>query len=458
VQPVARSSDDDHAARDRLRILLRTSLLFALLAFAPAAGAQSAVPPIATPAPAEARDVRSYTLSPERREKAVAYSRAKYRLHFAGFAWGVAVLVLIVALRVAPRFRDLAEKASRRRFVQALVFVPLLFLVVEVSALPIDLYRHHLARVYDQSVQTFGSWLQDWGKGFLVTLVITIPIVAALYGILRRNPRRWWLAFWVGSLPVIVFLVFISPLLIDPLFFRFEPLDAKAPALVSEIEKVTARGGLGIPRDRMFLMEASEKVKSVNAYVTGFGASKRVVVWDTTIERMAVPQTLFVFGHEMGHYVLGHVFKTIAFLAGLLLVLLFLAHLGTRRLFGEGRRPFDMRGLADWASLPVLLLFLEVLGELALPAVNAYSRGNEHAADVYGVEVIHGVVTDANRTAAEAFQVLGEINLSDPNPSPFIRFWLYSHPPLAERVAFARTYDPWSRGEPPRYVHENRSP
>ncbi|HSE64152.1 MAG TPA: hypothetical protein VLG15_11145, partial [Thermoanaerobaculia bacterium] len=129
MQPVARSSDDDHAARHRLRILLRTSLLFALLAFAPAAGAQS---PVATPAPAEERDVRSYTLSPERREKAVAYSRAKYRLHFVGFAWGVAVLVLIVALRVAPRFRDLAEKVSRRRFVQALVFVPLLFLVIEV--------------------------------------------------------------------------------------------------------------------------------------------------------------------------------------------------------------------------------------------------------------------------------------------------------------------------------------
>lgn len=459
MQPVARSSNDDHAAPDRLRVLLRASLLFALLAFAPAAGAQSPAPPVATPAaPAEARDVRSYTLSPERREKAVAYSRAKYRLHFAGFARGVAVLVLIVALRVAPRFRDLAEKASRRRFVQALVFVPLLFLVIEVSALPIELYRHHLARVYDQSVQTLGSWLGDWVKGFLVTLVIAVPIVAALYGILRRNPRRWWLTFWVGSLPVIVFLVFISPLVIDPLFFRFEPLDAKAPALVSEIEKVTARGGLEIPRDRMFLMEASEKVKSVNAYVTGFGASKRVVVWDTTIERMAVPQTLFVFGHEMGHYVLGHVFKTIAFLAGLLLVLLFVAHLGTRRLFGEGRRPFGMRGLAEWASLPVLLLFLEVLGELALPGVNAYSRGNEHAADVYGVEVIHGVVPDANQAAAEAFQVLGEINLSDPNPSPFIRFWLYSHPPLAERVAFARTYDPWSRGEPPRYVREGSSP
>jgi Zn-dependent protease with chaperone function len=160
----------------------------------------------------------------------------------------------------------------------------------------------------------------------------------------------------------------------------------------------------------------------------------------------------------MGHYVLKHVIKTIAFLAALLLVLVFLAHLLIRRIFRGERQPFGIRGLSDWASLPLLLLVLAVGSELALPIVNGYSRGNEHAADVYGLEAIHGVVPDANRAAAEAFQVLGEINLSDPNPSPFIRFWLYSHPPLGERVAFARKYDPWSRGEPPRYVREGSSP
>lgn len=387
----------------------------------------------------------------------MAYSRAKYRLHFIEFAWGVLVLVALIALSVGPRLRDLAERVSRRRFVQALVFVPLLLLIVELSGLPVGMYRHHLARVYDQSVQTFGSWLWDWAKGFLVTLVIAVPIVAALYGILRRYPRRWWLVSWIGSLPVIVFLVFISPLVIDPLFFEFEPLEPKAPALVSEIEKVTRRGGLEIPRERMYLMNASEKLNSLNAYVTGIGASKRVVVWDTTLARMSIPQALFVFGHEMGHYVLGHVFKTIAFLATLLLALLFLAHLGARRILGEGRQRFGIRGLADWASLPVLLLFLAVLGELALPAVNGYSRGNEHAADVYGLEVIHAIVPDANRAAAEAFQILGEINLADPNPSPFIRLWLYSHPPLPERVAFAVAYDPWSKGEP-RYIREASAP
>lgn len=364
------------------------------------------------------------------------------------------VLLGLLALRVAPRFRDLAERASRRRFVQALVFVPLLLVTLQILGLPVDAYRHFLARAYDQSVQSFGSWLWDWTKGLLVGLAIAIPVAWALYGILRKYPRHWWLTFWIGSLPIIVFIVFISPLVIEPLFFRFEPLAAKAPDLVNEIGKVTAHGGLEIPRERMFLMKASEKLKSVNAYVSGFGASKRVVVWDTTIARMTTPQTLFVFGHEMGHYVLGHVFKTIAFLAVVLLVLLFLAHLVTRRIFRGGLHPFGIPGLADWASLPLLLLVLAVSSELALPAVNGYSRTNEHAADIYGLEVIRGIVPDVNRAAAEAFQILGEINLADPRPPVFIRFWLYSHPPLAERIAFARTYDPWSKGEPPRYVRD----
>jgi Zn-dependent protease with chaperone function len=394
----------------------------------------------------------AYTLSSERYAKAVAYSRAKYRLHFIGFAWGAVVLIGLLALGVAARFRDIAERVSRRRFVQALVFVPMLLVSVGLLELPVDAWGHRLSIFYGQSVQGWSSWLWDRTKELLVALAIAVPVVAALYGILRKSPRRWWLVFWAGSLPVIVFVVFISPLVIDPLFFEFDSLEAKAPAFVSEIEKVTRRGGLAIPRERMFLMEGSEKFNSVNAYVTGFGASKRVVIWDTTLARMTTPQALFVFGHEMGHYVLRHVFKTIAFLAMLLLALLYATHLGTRRIFREGRRPFGIRGLADWASLPLLLLFLAVLGELALPVVNAYSRSNEHAADVYGLEVIHGIVPDANRVAAGAFQVLGEINLSDPQPSRFVRFWLYSHPPIAERLAFARTYDPWSKGVPPRYV------
>jgi Zn-dependent protease with chaperone function len=433
---------------DSLRTLFGGFVL--ALAIAPNVSAQAT----AVPSPSVTREGRAtaYALPPEKYEKAVAYSRARYRLHFASTAWQVLLLGALIALRAGPKLRDLAERVSTRRFAQALVVVPALLVTVEVFQLPIDVYRHFLARAYEQSVQSGGSWLWDWTKGLLVTLVIAVPVTGALYGILRRSPRRWWLTFWLGSLPVIVFVAFLSPVVIDPLFFRFRPLEARAPALVPEIEKVTARAGLEIPRARMYLMEASEKRKSVNAYVTGIGASKRVVVWDTTLAKMTTPQTLFVFGHEMGHYVLAHIPKTILFVAGLLLLLFFVTHAGARRIFREGKTPFGIRGLSDWASLPLLFLVLSVAGELSYPVVNGYSRSNEHAADVYGLEAIHGVVPDASRAAAEAFQVLGEINLADPDPDPFIRFWLYSHPPIAERIAFARSYDPWSRGEPTRFV------
>jgi STE24 endopeptidase len=368
------------------------------------------------------------------------------------------VLVLLIGLAVAPGFRRLAERVSRWRFVQALVFFPLLLVVLGVLQLPVDLLGHRLSLAYGQSVQGWGSWLGDWLKGSLVALGIATPVFALLYGMLRKSPRRWWLYFWLATLPVIVFVVFVAPVVIDPLFFRFEPLERKAPDLVSRIEQVTARGGLAIPPERMFLMDASQKLKSLNAYVAGLGASKRVVVWDTTLARMTTPQTLFVFGHEMGHYVLAHVPKTILFVWGLLLVMLLLAHFLLPRAVPPGEVRRGIHGFADWASFPVLLLVLTVAGELASPVINAYSRASEHAADVYGLEVIHGLVPDSRRVAAESFQILGQINLADPNPGPFVKFWLYSHPPLAERLAFAAGYDPWGKGEAPRYVRDSRTP
>jgi STE24 endopeptidase len=416
------------------------------------------VPPQTPTASAPGRPAAAYTLSPEKYEKAVAYSQARYRLHFIAAAWGILLLVALIAVGVARTFRALAERVSANRFGQALVFVPLFLVVWQILELPVDAYGHHLSLAYDQSVQGWGSWFWDWSKGQLVGLVIVTPLVWLLYGILRRSPRRWWFYFWLATLPVIVFVIFIAPVAIDPLFFHFEPLAGKAPELVIEIEKVTQRGGLPIPRERMFRMDASRKLKSLNAYVTGFGASKRVVVWDTTLARMTTPQTLFVFGHEMGHYVLGHIPKTIVFVAGLSLVILFLGHLVLRSALPEGGSRSRIRGLADWASFPVLLLVLSVASELSSPAINAFSRAQEHAADVYGLEVIHGLIPDPQRTAAEAFQILGEVNLSDPQPGRFVEFWLYSHPPLAERIAFAQSYDPWSKGQSPRYVRESRTP
>ncbi|MGA3041137.1 MAG: M48 family metalloprotease [Bryobacteraceae bacterium] len=383
---------------------------------------------------------KTYTLPPDKLAKAIAYAAARNRLHFIAVAYGILVLVALLAWHVAPRLRTLAESATRRRILQAYIFAPLLLLAIDLLELPISLYGHHLSLQFEQSIQGWPSWFWDWTKGELLLFALAGIAIWVLYGAMRLSPRRWWLYFWMAAVPMVVFLMFIEPLAIEPLFFKFEPLAAKQPALVAAIEKVTARGGLVIPPDRMFEMIASEKLKSLNAYVTGIGASKRVVVWDTTIEKMNAGQTLFVFGHEMGHYVLGHVWIGIgAALLGIL-IFLFLAYHAMRGTVARYGARWQIRDVGDWASLPVLLLALAVFSFLGEPLSNSFSRVLEHKADVYGLEVIHGIVPNSSAVAAEAFQILGEVSLDDPNPSPFIEFWLYDHPSIAERVRFASEY------------------
>ncbi|HYX67875.1 MAG TPA: M48 family metalloprotease, partial [Terriglobales bacterium] len=319
-------------------------------------------------------------------------------------------------------------------------------------SLPPELYGHWLSVKYQQSVQGWGSWAWDWTKGQFVYFVVGSLLVWLLYAVIRHSPRRWWFYFWLASVPLIVLSVLLTPMVIDPLFFRFEPLRKEQPVLTSEIQKVVHRAGLVIPDNRMFEMKASEKTNSLNAYVTGLGASKRVVVYDTTIRKMTVPQTLYVFGHEMGHYVLNHIWKGIAFAAAGLLLLLYLSYRAVNRTLARRGAGWGIRGADDWASLPLLLLWLSVFAFLSSPVDAAFSRYVEHQADIYGLEVTHGLVADPQQNAAQAFQILGEVDLDDPDPNPFIRFWLYDHPPLDERIQFVLHYDPWAKGHQPEFV------
>jgi STE24 endopeptidase len=393
-----------------------------------------------------------YTLSEDRYAKAVAYSRAEYILYFVSYTLGFVVLVLLLRLGIAAKFRDFAESVAGNRWLQGLVYVPLLIATLDLLELPIHIYGHSLSLHYEQSIQGWGSWLWDWSKGELLGLGFSIILVFILFAVMRWSPRRWWFFFWLAALPILLFILFISPWFIDPLFNTFQPLAAKYPALAAEMEKVVERAGLDIPEDRMFLMEASKKTNDVNAYVTGFGASKRVVVWDTTIQKLSTYETLFVFGHEVGHYVLHHIRNGFLFFAAMFFVALYVGYRGLHWSLSRWGAVWRIYGPEDWASLAVVLLMLQVLSFFAMPIANGFSRTQEHAADVYGLEAIHGIVPDSAEVAAHAFQVMGEIGLADPNPSPIITFWLYSHPPLAERLVFAHTYDPWSKGRSPKYV------
>lgn len=395
---------------------------------------------------------QGYTLPLERAAQAIAYARARHRLYFLDFSFSLLVLAVLIRLSTAPRLRDFAERFSGNGFIQAIVFLTPLLCVLGILGLPGGAASHWLARRYGQSNQGWGSWVWDWTKGQLVAFVLGTLLLWLLYAVIRRSPRRWWLYAWLGSLPILVFLIFVEPLVFEPLFFRFTPLAESHPQLATQIERVVDRAGQQIPQTRMYLMNASSKLNELNAYVTGIGASKRVVVWDTTVSRLTTPQILFVFGHEMGHYVLGHMQKGIIFATALLLGFLFASFHIVRWVVGRFGSAWRVRSVADWASLPVLLLVLLICDFISTPIGNVYSRYLEHQADQYGLEVVHGIVPDSSEVAAQSFQILGEVDLEEPSPSWPVKIWFYTHPPIQDRILFARTYDPWAKNQSPRFV------
>lgn len=421
------------------------------------AGQKQTAPPSAPQQPAmrpieSQQRVATYTLPPDLYRKSKTLSNTRFALNLIDFFYGLFVLWAVLHFRIASKFRGWAERASTNRFVQAFVFTPLLILVIAALESPTAIYEHIISRRYGLSVEGWGALAWDWSKAILLFVGIGGVFTWILYGVIRRSPRRWWFYFWLISVPIIVFLSFVEPFVLEPMFFTFAPLQAKDPTLVTELEKVVMSAGLDIPPNRMFWMKASDKTPTMNAYVSGLGASKRIVVWDTTVEKETTPEIVSVLGHEMGHYVLGHVWKGLLFTLGVLFALLYLGYRCIGWMLSRWGDGWGVRGLEDWASLPAFLLILSVFSFLFDPISNGYSRHVEHQADVYGLEVTHGILPDAAQAAANSFQVEGESSLAYPDPNPVNVFLFYDHPPISDRVQFLLHYDPWANGQQPEFV------
>ena len=391
-----------------------------------------------------------YSLGPAELAKADHLNRVGELLHFGDEAWGILSLVLLLSTGAVAWMQDRSLQMSGNRWAQGYSFLFLFLLISTLLELPVDLYAHHLSLRYGLSVQGWPSWLWDQAKVFALSWGIGGLLVMLLFWIIRRLPRLWWLVFWCVSIPILFFGIFAAPYL-EPLFFNYQPLEKTNPALVARLEQVVQKGQMDIPPERMFLMKASAKLSTLNADVEGFGASKRVVVWDTTIARMSPDEIVFVFGHESGHYVLHHIRDTLIFVLILLLVTFYLGYRFVQWAISRFGPGWSVGSQDDWAALAVLLLAFSIFGTLLEPIQNAYSRAHEHAADVYGEEAIHGLVADPRDTARRAFDVLGRTSLDDPNPNPLYVFWTYSHPSIGYRAAFAEGYDPWAPGMMPRY-------
>ena len=276
-----------------------------------------------------------------------------------------------------------------------MAFVFLLLLVTGLLDLPLGVYGHQGCAWVWALGAGVGELAGGPGEGIRAGVGDGRDAGGGGVWAIRVWPRRWWLWLWVPAVAIVVAGVFVTPYVIDPLFNRFEPMAKADPALVGQLERVVARGGLAIPPERMFVMEASAKSTELNAYVTGFGASKRVVVWDTTIAKSTPDEIAFIFAHEMGHYALGHVAMGVALTCAALLPFFWL---GDWR--NAGIAAAVWRGVGNWVAGRLGLRwwcwrwFSRCWRRLAEPVANGFSRMIEHNADVYGQEAVHGIVAD----------------------------------------------------------------
>jgi Zn-dependent protease with chaperone function len=391
------------------------------------------------------------SLPPAKLAQAIALSHWRTALDFGSTAWLLCTLRLLVGHRAGAGVARLAARVSARPWVQGLVVVPVWCAIVMAIEMPMALLGHHISLKFGLSIESWAAWGLDWLKSTLLTLLLAVVALGILYALMRRSPRRWWVWFWIFTVAAEVVLTFAAPLVIDPLFNHFTPLADTNPALVDQLERVAARGGLSIPRDRIFLMDASTRVTGANAYVTGLGASKRIVVWDTTIRIESPNEILFTYGHEQGHYVLHHVAKGLAWSVLVIFIFYWIAFRLTRWFVHRRGSRWGIHSVESWSSLGLVLLLAYALNFLAQPIANGISRNIEHQADVYGQEVIHGLVPDPQATTISSFCSDAVVWLDDPNPNPFVEFWTYSHPSTEERAQFAAHYDPWAPGHQPKY-------
>lgn len=380
---------------------------------------------------------------PEPSAKALRYYRTGNVLWAVGILWGIAVPLLLLFTGLSARLRDWSKRAGRKWLFTIAIFAVLFTIVTWAIDLPLAFYSGYVRQhEYGLSNQTLQKWWTDAFKGLMVSAILFPLVLWVPYLLLRKSPKRWWLWSGLAAIPFIVLMLFIAPIWIDPLFNKFGPM--KDQALEQDILALAQRAG--IEGSRVFEVEKSVDTKAVNAYVTGFLDTKRIVLWDTIIGKLSREELLFVMGHEMGHYVLKHVIHLIFFSSAIIIIGLFAVHLTAQRLIARWGGRWGFTELSDVASLPLVILLFSLATFVLTPAVLLLTRHNEHEADRFGLEI-----TRNNRAAAMAFVKLQQENLGNPRPGPLYKLWRSSHPPLGERIDFMNTYRPWETGESRKY-------
>ena len=359
------------------------------------------------------------SLGPEQLAKAAAYTAGNHWL----LLWGLVVSAIVtwIIVRTGVLDRVAARFAGRGPNLRAFLVSAVFFLVSALITLPWSLYEDWWReRGYGRTSQPLGDYLGQGAIGTVLTVLIGALFLTGVYALIRRTGKRWWL--WSGALTAAAssFLLLLAPILIEPLFNDYKPVP---PGEVRDALVVMAREA-GVPPERIFVYDGSRQSNNFTANVAGLGGSARIAISDVAFKGASLDEVKAVTGHEIGHYVLGHVWRGVILTSVLAVLFFFLAD----RLYPRFARAFGSRaGLADPVGLPVLLFVISVFGVLAQPVLNTLSRMDETESDVYSLKTV-------NLPDALASALVKTAEYRNPRPGALQEIAFYTHPSVERRV------------------------
>lgn len=360
------------------------------------------------------------------------YSKIKNFMFFLStpFEWFLYLFILLFGISRA--FENWSISSAKYKWLQNAIYLIWLSFLSFMATLPISYLSYSLTKKYHISTQTIASWMKDQFIDFWLNYGTMLILVSVLYWLIKKSTKRWWLYAWLLSIPFTLFMMFIQPIVIDPLYNDFYPLKDKQ--LEAEILEFASKAN--IPAEHVFEVNMAQKTNSLNAYVTGIGSNARIVLWDTTLNKLSDQQILFIMAHEMAHYVEKHIYFNIATSLILSLIGLYLTSKIMNLIVNRLGTVLNITTIQDIRSLPLFLMIISMLLFLSSPVSNLISRYQETRADRYAIEMTKN--TEAGITT---FQELTRSGLSQVNPPVLVKIFRYGHPTMLERISTLEEYE-----------------
>jgi STE24 endopeptidase len=359
------------------------------------------------------------------------YSKTRNLLFFLStpLEWLFYFLILITGLSKA--MQKWGEQTTKNSFLQKAIYLIWLSVFAFLATFPLSYISYSLSKTYNISTQSFASWMKDELIDFWLNYGTMLIIVTVLYWLIKKSRKRWWFYAWLLTVPLTLFMMFVQPVIIDPLYNDFYPLKNKQ--LEAEILELASKAN--IPADHVYEVNMAEKTNALNAYVTGIGSNSRIVLWDTTLNRLNQDQILFIMAHEMAHYVEKHLYIGIAGYLFLSLLGLYLTYRLMEWAISKWGTEFKIQRVTDIRSLPLFLMILSLFMFASSPLSNLVSRYQETRADRYAIEMMNNP-----EAAITSFQELTRSGLSQVNPPLLVKIFRYGHPTMLERISRIEQY------------------